>query len=277
MNNSQMAIYSVDLRSLPAGGFSAASGNANFSHPYEIGDPDFDKAADANQQAQDTTTSLKLFAENTGGKAFTNTNDLSEAFHQAVEDDSQYYLLGFYLDRNQGKQGWHPLSVSLAKKGTRVRYRNGFLQSNQNASDSSRQEMRLALVSPLDFTGIPITASWSGSGPGKESGKSKVQFDLVMPAKFAWVDEADQNHFAVDIAAVARNGKGETIGEVSQKINTHLKPDGFAQIQQNGMTYRNALQLPPGDYTVRFVVRDSLGDRTGSIAVPVKVAALATP
>ncbi len=38
------------------------------------------------------------------------------------------------------------------------------------------------------------------------------------------------------------------------------------------MTYRNGLQLPPGEYTVRFVVRDSLGNRVGSVAAPIKVA-----
>jgi hypothetical protein len=44
------------------------------------------------------------------------------------------------------------------------------------------------------------------------------------------------------------------------------------QIQHNGMTYRNALQLASGEYTVRFVVRDSLGNRMGSVAAPLTVA-----
>jgi hypothetical protein len=38
------------------------------------------------------------------------------------------------------------------------------------------------------------------------------------------------------------------------------------------MTYHNGLQLPPGEYAVRFVVRDSLGNRIGSVAAPIKVA-----
>jgi hypothetical protein len=38
------------------------------------------------------------------------------------------------------------------------------------------------------------------------------------------------------------------------------------------MTYRGMLQLPPGDYVVRFVVRDALGNRTGSVAADVSVA-----
>jgi hypothetical protein len=120
--------------------------------------------------------------------------------------------------------------------------------------------------------GVPVSISWSGSKAGKSAGKTTMQFDLVMPPNFASVDESDQNHMVVDIAAVARNANGEAVAEFSQRIETHLKPDGLEQIQHNGMTYRNALQLPPGDYTVRFVVRDSIGNRTGSVAAKVNVA-----
>ena len=93
-----------------------------------------------------------------------------------------------------------------------------------------------------------------------------------MPPNFASVDESDQNHMVVDIAAVARNRNGDVIAELSQRIDAHLKSDGLGQIQHDGMTYRNGLQLPPGEYTVRFVVRDSLGNRTGSVAAPLNVA-----
>jgi len=93
----------------------------------------------------------------------------------------------------------------------------------------------------------------------------------VMPANFASVDESDQNHLVVDIAAVARSVNGDVVAELAQRIETHLKSDGLEQIQHSGMTYRNGLQLPPGEYTVRFVVRDSLGNRMGSVAAPIKV------
>lgn len=272
MNNSQMAIYSVDLRSLAVGNFQASSGTDQFTHPYDVGDPDFDKAAQAKWEAQDVTSSLRLFAENTGGKAFTNTNDLSEAFRQAIDDDTQYYMLGFYVDHAKDKPGWHKLSVNVERKGIRVRFRNGFIQTNQKGNTDDRQQLSLALASPLDFTGIPMTVSWSGSGPSKEPGKSRVQFDLVMPMNFAQVDENDRNHLALEIAAVARDQKDAISGQISQKLDNHLSADAMTQIQQHGMTFRSALQLPPGAYTVRFVVRDSLTGRIGSLAAPLTVA-----
>jgi hypothetical protein len=71
---------------------------------------------------------------------------------------------------------------------------------------------------------------------------------------------------------VARDPKGEVAADLSQRIDIHLKADGMEQIRHNGMTYRNRLQLPPGEYNVRFVVRDSVGNRMGSVAAPLTVA-----
>lgn len=271
MSDAQIAIYSIDLRSLTTTNLQAGSGSDQFTHPYDVGDPEFDKAAEARSETEDTSATLRLFAENTGGKAFIGSNDLIRGFRQAAEDDSSYYMLGYYLDRNKTKPGWHKLSVTLHEKGVHARFRNGFFLARGHSTSSAREEMRLALISPLDFAGIPVTVTWSGTGPGSEPGKSKVQFDLIMPAGFASVDEGDQNHMLVDIAVVARNGKGEAAGEASQRIDRHLNAEGLEQVRRNGMTYRGALQLLPGEYSVRFVVRDSLVDRMGSVAAPIKV------
>ncbi len=270
MNDAQIAIYTVDLRSAASG--TSAAGEDTFTHPYDVGDPQFDTAAQAQWKARDTSSTLQLFAENTGGKAFLGGNNLVQTFRQAIQDDSSYYMLGYYVSRTSTKPGWHQISVTISKKGAHARYRNGFFLSRDTSTTSARQDVRLALTSPLDFVGVSVSVTWSGREAGKSAGKTRMQFDLVMPPNFASVDESDQNHMVVDIAAVARNVNGDVVAELAQRIETHLKSDGLEQIQHSGMTYRNGLQLPPGEYTVRFVVRDSLGNRVGSVAAPIKVA-----
>jgi len=268
MNDAQIAIYSVDLRLATSG----SAPNTGGVRPSDIGDPQFDTDAQAQWERQDTSSTLQLFAENTGGKAFLGGNNLVQSFRQATQDDSSYYMLGYYVSQSSTKPGWHQVSVAISKKGAHARYRNGFFLSRDTSTTSARQDVHLALTSPLDFVGVPISVTWSGRDAGKSAGKTKVRFDLVMPANFASVDESDQNHMVVDIAAVARNPNGDVVAERSQRIDSHLKADGLEQIQHNGMTYRNGLQLPAGEYTVRFVVRDSIGNRTGSVAAPIKVA-----
>jgi VWFA-related protein len=268
MNDAQIAIYSVDLRAAVSDTLSSVGG----VRPSDIGDPQFDTSIQAREQMHDTSSTLQSFADNTGGKAFLGGNNLIQSFRQAVQDDSSYYMLGYYVSPTTAKQGWHQISITVHTKGAHIRYRNGFLLSRDTSTTSAQQDIRLALNSPLDYTGVPVSVTWLEREPGKVAGKTRVQFQLVMPPNFASMDQSDENHMVVDIAGVARTLNGDVAADLSQRIDVHLKSDGLEQIQHNGMTYRNALQLPPGDYRVRFVVRDSLGNRMGSVAAPLTVA-----
>jgi VWFA-related protein len=83
MNDAQIAIYSVDLRSTASGSGVAEQGT--FVHPYDVGDPEFDTDAQAKWKSDDTTSSLQLFAANTGGEAFLGGNNLVKSFQQAIQ------------------------------------------------------------------------------------------------------------------------------------------------------------------------------------------------
>jgi VWFA-related protein len=268
MNDAQIAIYSVDLRAATTD----MPGDSGLLRPLDIGDIQFDADAQAREKRADTNTTLQLFADNTGGEAFLGASNLIQSFRQAVQDDSSYYMLGYYVSPRNTKPGWHEVSVTVHAKGANLRYRRGFLLSRDTSTRSAQQDIQLALGSPLDYTGVPVSVTWSDREPGKAPGKTKIRFDLVMPPSFASVDESDDNHIVVDIAAAARNFSGELVADLSQRIDVHLKTASLEQIQHNGMTYRNGLQLPPGEYNVRFVVRDALGNRMGSVAAPITVA-----
>jgi hypothetical protein len=58
---------------------------------------------------------------------------------------------------------------------------------------------------------------------------------------------------------------------VGQDVKAQLKPDSMANFKSHGMAYKNMLELPPGQYSVRFVVRDNYSGRIGSISAPVTV------
>ncbi len=267
MNDSQIAIYSVDLRSVSNGIFMTPEG----VRPSDRHDAMFDTDARFRETMHATSDSLQLFAGNTGGKAFLGGGNLIESFRQAIQDDSQYYMLGYYINRSRTRPGWHKLAVNVQAKGVRLRHRAGFLLARDSSPNIVHQDIQLALNSPLDFTGIPVSLTWTGRQAESVPGKTTVSFDLIMPAGFAFVDASDQNHMLVDVAVAARNATGELVADISQRIDVHLKSPGLEQIRDNGLTYRNKLRLPPGDYNVHCVVRDSLGERMGSVTAPLTV------
>ncbi len=137
---------------------------------------------------------------------------------------------------------------------------------------TARGTIQAALDSSVDYTDIRVFATWPRSE--RESftpGKVKMFFELTVPANFAVIDLRKRNHMIVDIAAVARCVNRDIVANFSQRIDTHLNPRSLERIQRSGMTYSNHMRLVPGDYNVRFVIRDAIGNRIGSVSSPVSV------
>lgn len=71
---------------------------------------------------------------------------------------------------------------------------------------------------------------------------------------------------------MAKTAEGKPVGEpVGRRVDLHPTGEQLAKFREKGISYRGALDLAPGEYTVRIVVRDSLSGRVGSIAAPLKV------
>ena len=64
---------------------------------------------------------------------------------------------------------------------------------------------------------------------------------------------------------------GKEVANISQRLDTKLKPEGVDQIQNRGIDYTNVLTLAPGDYKVHMIVRDNLRGTLGSMVTPLKV------
>ena len=77
------------------GPFQADTGNATGSGAsFATSDPNSDQINFLQQTAQEHET-MQAMAEDTGGHAFINTNNLSEAVQKAIEIGSNYYTLTY--------------------------------------------------------------------------------------------------------------------------------------------------------------------------------------
>src|SRR5262249_41196546 len=157
-----------------------------------------------------------------------------------------YYMLGYYLDKKNTKSGWRKLKVRVARDDVRVRARTGFFvdQSMVDPSLTRELDLAVALLSPLDYTSVPMTVRWTevkGSG-----GKRKVGFEIVLPANVASIDESDGNRYSLEFLAQARTGNGEAAANVGQTIQGKLTPQQAEQIRGSGITYHYAIEVSPG-------------------------------
>jgi hypothetical protein len=155
-----------------------------------------------------------------------------------------------------------------------VRARSGFFVTKA-ASDpgaSRKNDLTLALLSPLDYTALGLVARWDKIEPGKEPGKKHVNYEMHLAVDPAVIDDADNNHVVLEFAAQAKTPQGQQVDHpVGEVFDIHLRPEKVAAMREEGIAYDGALDLAPGEYTVRFVVRDDLSGRIGSVAAPLKV------
>jgi VWFA-related protein len=264
LNDAQISLYPVDVKGLQAVGTPNAS----------IRNPGRNYTRNMTWRNLDTQSTLDTFASMTGGRAYYNSNDLVKGFRDAVADSAEYYMLGYYLDRSKTKSGWRKLAVKVKRDHIEVRSRNGFFVTNTTVDpESSRStDISSALLSPLDFTSLSLVARWGKTEPGKEFGKKHVNYDMHVAPDAQMVDESDNNRIAMEFVAMAKTPDGKQAAPpMGQKIENHLPAERAAALRQKGVTYAGALDLAPGEYTVRFVVRDNLTGRVGSVAAPLKV------
>jgi VWFA-related protein len=265
LNDSQVVLYPVDVRGLT---------NPTLVDPSVMNQgARLDRGAGPYQDRQ-TTSADYAFADATGGRAFYGSSDLKKGFEEAVRDSDHYYVLGYYVPADsKAKTGWRTISVK-ARTGLEIRARTGYFY-NPTRSDlqlTRQRDLDGALYSPIDLTALSFTVRWREVVAGQPAGTQRVGFELVLPAGFAAIDDANKNHINVDIVAVARTMDGKVVGNtIARTIDGHLNDMQVRQVREKGFTYSNAIELPPGNYSVRFVVRDGLDGRTGSLSARLKV------
>jgi hypothetical protein len=263
LNDAQISLYPVDVK-----GLQTITPSASITNPGK------NYVRSMSSRQMDTQSTLETFASMTGGRAYYNSNDLVKGFRDAVNDSAEYYMLGYYLDRTKTKAGWRKLAVKVDQKHIDIRARSGFFVTNAtiDPENSRSNDISSALQSPLDYTSLALTMRWDKIEAGKVPGKKHANYEMHLAPDLTIGNGADNNHLLLEFIAVAKTADGKQVDHPQgQKIDTHVAPDKLASIQQKGIGYNGALDLAPGDYTVRFVVRDDLSGRVGSVVAPLKV------
>jgi hypothetical protein len=174
------------------------------------------------------------------------------------------------MNSQNTKPGWRKLKVRLEDRSAKVRARQGFFFGSTTVNpDFSRQaDVNFALSSAFESTGVPMQVRWNPA-PLEAQKQEKAEFAIVVPAANI-VDLSDRNQFDVDFAWEAdRNGSTEQ--RDGQRLKGNLDANSLAQVKKDGVFYKNALQLPPGEYQVHFVVRNNRSGQIGSVTAPLSI------
>ena len=226
---------------------------------------------------------LDYLAQQTGGIAIKNNNDLSNGIRRVLEDQKGFYLIGYRpdtatFDPRTGRRTFHKLSLKVTRPGKfTVRMRNGFY----GVTDEDRrgpvprtlaQQLLSALTSPFGSTGVhlQLTSLFASDLKAGSIMRSMLHID---GNDLTFTTEPNGMHKCVfDVLAMTFGDNGVPVDQSGRTYTLQLPEALFKQAQRDGLVYYVTVPIKkPGAYQLRISLRDTVTERIGSASQFVEV------
>ena len=210
---------------------------------------------------------MEQMANDTGGRAFVNANDLTAAIRSVIEESAVTYTLGFYVNASSLDGKFHELKVQVTRAGLMVRYPRGYFAfKDEPASKNEREENFLAAIrNPLDSAAISLLVR----AVRVDQPPDTVQVAGSIGLKnLEMADQGGTRSGVVDLYFIEQDATGNVLSQASTHLRLKLTEQQYQEYLKSGITFRDQLQLKKGTAVVRVVVQDPATSEIGSVIIP---------
>jgi VWFA-related protein len=276
-NRASVVIYTMDARGLQTLGLTAADSTSGMSS-------DQIERSLSNRRSDffESQNGLNYLAQQTGGFAIRNSNDLAGGIKRVIEDQRGYYLIGYRpeestFDEVSGRRKFHKFGLRVKRPGKfNVRMRNGFYgiteEDRAGAPQTAAQRLVAALISPFGSAGVHVRLTSLFANDAKVGSIMRSMLH-VKGSDLTFKAEPDGWHTAVfDILAVTFGDNGVIVDQIGRTHTIRLKGKTIERVLRGGFTYNLTVPVKKsGAYQLRTAVRDASSDRVGSASQFIEV------
>jgi VWFA-related protein len=233
--------------------------------------------------SQDT---LRELAEQTGGLASVNTNDVTPAFERIVEANSRYYVLGYYPPNHPRDGRFHKIEVKVKRPGVRVAARRGYASPRGRTPEERKRDeaARLAkearrpdarrtstpllgvMTSPMQQSGLTFSVQ---AAPFKNtSSEASVALAIEIDGSrlpYGTPNEKGQVTNKIELSFFGLNEQGKAISAGWSDLDLTLRPETRDRVTAHGVRVNPRINLAPGRYQIRVGARETVGGQAGSV------------
>lgn len=253
---------------------------------------------------------LQSLAADTGGQAFTDSNDFGEAFAAVEKDISSYYILGYSSTNTKQDGSFRKIEVRLKSKiDAKLSAREGYYADRDfaNTAKGDRENaLQEQLLMPIPATDVPlfVTASYfrlptadacgnqvefggrggpggpggrgGPGGPGGARGAAIAAFFApscyYVPISVAVPGEAVPVSATNELMDVRGFIRDER-GQTFATIKSTITvpPAAKDALASKQVLFQTGATLPPGRYTAKVIVRENTTGQMGTFETPVVV------
>ncbi len=214
--------------------------------------------------------SLRFMADETGGVAIVNANDIRPRLDRVEQDFYSYYSLGYNLQMS-GTDKVHQIKVTLPNHPDyEIRYRRRFVEK---ALESRVQDKVLTgLVIPLDENPLGVELETGDQAPASAD-RWTVPFKLSFPlANIALLPEGPDYVGRVTLFVAARDAKGKQSDLVRQEHEVRIAAADYEEAQRSRFALKASLLMEAGSFKVSVGLLDQMTRQAAFTTASVVVA-----
>jgi VWFA-related protein len=291
---SEIAVYPVDIRGLQTNPiFSAAD-----STIYPTSQAFLQAYGGFGMELAAEHDTMDKIAEDSGGRAFYNTNGLEQAIASSIEDGTNYYTLSYSPANPKFDGRLRKIRIALDQKGYHLAYRRSYLADDQNQfaekkANASSYHLDAALRhgappahelafvvhvvpqgEPKPITPEQITQFTEAvpSVPARQWTSAQIQryfIDYtVLGKQLTYGRSADgTRHALLEFNCVAYDLEGNMITGQRSPVHELLSAEKAAQIRSSYYQGRQVFEVPASTTSLRVAVRNIADNRIGAMEI----------
>ena len=213
------------------------------------------------------------FAEDTGGQFFHNSNDLDQGFRQVSTLSEVYYVLAFSPHNLKFDGRFHKLKVSLVNPaGFTLQARRGYFapKASEDAATRAKEEIMQAAYSQDDVKELSIDVHTQFYKLNASEARLAVLTHLAV-GSVRFRQEKDLHLNKLTFLTVVFDRDGRCIVAKEKEVELKLGDATLAKLAQTGITMKTEVDLKPGTYLLRQIVRDSEAGQLSGLSRTVEI------
>jgi len=231
---------------------------------------------------------MEMLARDTGGHAFYNTNGLSEAMEQAVEEGSHFYSLAYVPSNSKLDGRYRKIDLKVAGGEYKLAYRRGYYAENAKfpvaEAGSKKNDALVALMGfgMPDFAQVlykvrvaPVAVD-AASG-AKESKAAVVRYGLdfaITPGDLHLETGPDGiRRGNIEVMLAVYDADGGLVNVLRKKSEIVLNPQMYAEVMRTGLQMHREMDVPENAAYLRTGLMDLGSWKLGSLTVEMRKSA----
>jgi VWFA-related protein len=267
-----------------------------------VGDPMFDvsniegSSKDALDRKSANIIAMETLAQETGGRAFYNTNRLDAAVNEAIRTGSRYYTLAYTPSDTKMDGRFRRIHVSAREgDGFKLAYRRGYF------ADKPFSEQAMARAAADDDPLIPLIGfgmpnfdqilykiAVQPSNPQPAAGQARAGLNTGLPGPLMryTVDFAisppdlrlaegpdKKRHGQIEIMLIAYDHDGNILNILKRRSRVLMEEQAYEAMKASGFQIHEEIDVPGGEVYLRTGIFDLESGNCGTLGIPLRTQA----